>query len=194
MINEGLMTDLEISTMALEHLMIEPFIPTLVREEGDEKVISYGLSSFGYDCRLGSNFKLIQSSVPGSLAIDPKEPTQLAFTEYEAKSQFLLPPHSVVLGHSLEHFMMPDNVQGLCIGKSTYARCGVHAIVTPLEPGWYGYLTIEIANLTESFVRLHVGEGICQILFFRSRRPMITYLDRKGKYNGQKAEAVVGKV
>lgn len=160
----------------------------------EEKIISYGTSSFGYDLRLAGKFKVFSNI--NSVQIDPKNFDDMAFVEVEKEEgdYILIPPNSFILAHSVEYFRMPDNVFGIVLSKSTYARCGIQCICTPPEPGWEGYLTLEFANCTPLPARMYVGEGCCQVVFFRGKRPQVTYSDRSGKYQGQPAEPVAPKV
>lgn len=178
--------------------MIEPFLPEQVREVEGEKVISYGLSSMGYDLRLaGDEFKIF-SPIQGSV-IDPKDFNPKTLIEAPARkiyeqSYFLIPPHSYALGLTLETFNIPEDILGICLGKSTYARCGLVVNTTPLEPGWKGRLVLELANTADLPIRVYIGEGIGQLLLFKgSERPETTYGDRSGKYQGQ-AGLVLAKV
>ena len=167
-----------IRQMAQQQHMIEPFEPELVR--GD--VISYGLSSYGYDIRLAHQFKVPRSDHG---ILDPKALDGATFAEVEAETVDLA-PQTFVLGQTVEYFRIPPNVLTLCVGKSSYARCGVLVNVTPFEPGWQGFATLCIANIGARPVRLHAGEGIAQVLFFESDDPCeVTYADRKGKYQAQ---------
>ena len=168
-----------IRQMAQQQRMIEPFEPELVR--GD--VISYGLSSYGYDIRLAHQFKVPRSDHG---ILDPKALDGATFAEVEAET-FDLAPQTFVLGRTVEYFRIPPNVLTLCVGKSSYARCGVLVNVTPFEPGWQGFATLCIANIGARPVRLHAGEGIAQVLFFESDDPCeVTYADRQGKYQAQR--------
>jgi len=179
--------DIWIAKMAREHGMLEPF------EEGQvsRSVVSYGISSYGYDMRISGHFKAPVFSGGGEL--DPKNPESLSFDEVETKC-FALQPGSYVLARSLEYFRIPRDVIALCTGKSTYARCGVLVNVTPLEPEWEGYVTISIANTSPVPVRLYGGEGIGQVIFIGSDETCgISYADRKGKYQAQK-DIQAGKV
>lgn len=165
--------------MAEEQKMIEPFEKEQVRKGN----ISFGPSSFGYDIRLNSDFKLFYP--PADLVIDPKEMKEEYFRPVRT-NQCTLAPHSFLLGKSFEYLRMPDNVLGIVTGKSTYARCGIIVNVTPLEPGWEGFLTISISNTSPCPVRLHSYEGIAQIIFFEStEKCAVSYRDKKGKYQGQ---------
>ena len=176
----GLLTDRDILHFCFGvNPMIKPFEDMLI----SSGVISYGLSSVGYGIRLSNQF----SELSG--IIDPKERQEsVSSSRHRATDgRFLLRPNSWVLGASLEYFKMPENLMGLVVGKSTYARCGVHVFLGTLEPGWEGDITLEIANLGNQPVWLYIGEGIAQILFFRTdERPQITYSDRNGKYQGQR--------
>jgi dCTP deaminase len=167
-----------IRRMALERGMIEPFEPAQVRGT----VISYGLSSYGYDVRLAGEFKV---PIAAGEALDPKSMVSDAFADVRAQSLDLA-AHSFVLARTVEYFRIPPNVLTLCTGKSSYARCGVLVNVTPFEPGWEGHATLCIANAGARPVRLYAGEGIAQALFFESDEVCeATYADRKGKYQAQ---------
>jgi dCTP deaminase len=172
--------------MALEQRMIEPFEPEQVRGE----VISYGLSSYGYDIRLADEFKtpstvLDPASQPLTSPLDPKSMPAGAFVDTRTDI-FDLVPQTFVLARTLEYFRIPPNVLTLCTGKSSYARCGVLVNVTPFEPGWEGYATLCIANVGPWPVLLYAGEGIAQVLFFESNKPCeMTYADKRGKYQAQ---------
>ena len=168
-----------IRQMAQQQRMIDPFEPELVRGP----VISYGLSSYGYDIRLADEFK-VPSGGPDIL--DPKTLDADTFFDLQAET-FDLDPQTFVLGRTVEYFRIPPTVLTLCVGKSSYARCGVLVNVTPFEPGWQGYATLCIANIGARPVRLHAGEGIAQVLFFQSDDPCeVTYADRQGKYQTQR--------
>jgi dCTP deaminase len=167
-----------IRQMAQQQGMIEPFEPELVRGA----VISYGLSSYGYDIRLADEFKV---PVDDRGVLDPKALHTGAFVDLTT-DMFDLEPQSFVLGRTVEYFRIPADVLTLCVGKSSYARCGVLVNVTPFEPGWEGYATLCIANIGARPVRLHGGEGIAQVLFFESDEACeVTYADRQGKYQAQ---------
>jgi dCTP deaminase len=168
-----------IRRMALEEGMIEPFEPAQVRG----MVLSYGVSSYGYDARLAGEFKV---PIAAAEALDPKSMANDAFADVRAQT-FDLAAHSFVLARTVEYFRIPPNVLTLCTGKSSYARCGVLVNVTPFEPGWEGHATLCIANIGSRPVRLYAGEGIAQALFFESdERCKTTYADRKGKYQAQR--------
>jgi len=164
--------------MAEQQRIIEPFEPAQMRGS----VISYGLSSYGYDARLAGEFKLLPD---GGGVLDPKALNVGAFNDVETET-LDLSPHTFVLGRTVEYFRIPPDVLTLCVGKSSYARCGVLVNVTPFEPGWEGYATLCIVNMGPRPVRLHAGEGIAQVLFFESDEPCeLTYADRRGKYQAQ---------
>lgn len=160
---------------------IKPLHP-FVEELETEGTVSYGLGSYGYDIRLADKFRVFTDV--HSAEIDPKKFDEDAFVEKEGDS-CLIPPNSFCLGKSLEKFDMPENVFGIVVGKSTYARCGIIVNMTPLEPGWKGYLTIEISNTTPLPARVYANEGIAQVVFFKGERPRTTYSDRNGKYQDQ---------
>ena len=168
-----------IQQRALDHLMITPFEEAQVREG----VISYGLSSYGYDIRVAGEFKVF--AAPTSKVIDPKNFDLSVFEEIVAP-QCIIPPNSFALARTVEYFRIPRDVLALCLGKSTYARCGVIVNVTPFEPEWEGTATLEISNTTPLPVVIHANEGIAQVLFFQSDEMCrISYRDKKGKYQGQ---------
>lgn len=180
-----ILNDLAITVRA-EKGMIQPFVPHQVTSTDRGKVISFGLTSFGYDIRLGQTFVEYQ---PNHAPNDPKDPSAFRTATFTA-DHYVIKPGAFVLAHSAEHFNIPADIVGICVGKSTYARLGIHVLVTPLEPGWRGYLTLEIANLSNVAVKLYAGEGIAQIQFHEGDAPLVTYGDRKGKYQDQ-AETVV---
>ncbi|UCH28000.1 MAG: dCTP deaminase [Trueperaceae bacterium] len=158
--------------------MIEPFEEGLVRDG----VISYGLSSFGYDLRAAPEWHIFVNAF--NTVVDPKafDPDSLVATEGD---HCIIPPNSFVLTRSVEYLRIPDNVMVVALGKSSYARCGIVANVTPLEPGWEGHVTLELSNTTPLPAKVYANEGIVQLLFFEGPRPDITYAERKGKYQGQ---------
>ncbi len=176
-------SDKWIRKMALEHGMIEPFVGRQVREEEGKKVISYGLSSYGYDLRVANQFKLFTNI--NHLSIDPKQFQDSAFVHIEG-DYCTIPPNSFALAMSVEYFRIPRDVLTICIGKSTYARCGIIVNVTPFEPEWEGYVTLEISNTTPLPAKIYGGEGLAQILFFQASEVCeVSYADRKGKYMKQ---------
>ena len=169
--------------------MIQPFERTLIRELGSQKVLSYGCGSYGYDIRLSpADFRVFQH-VPGTI-MDPKafHPDNLRNVELQGDSRgryFVLPAHSYGLGVALEKLCVPENVTVICLGKSTYARMGVIANMTPAEAGWRGHLTLEFSNSSGADCRIYANEGICQLLFFEGDKCDITYEKRSGKYQDQ---------
>jgi dCTP deaminase len=166
--------------MVEEHQMIEPFEAELVRKGK----VSYGLSSFGYDLRVADEFKIFTNV--HSAIVDPKKFDEKSLVHVNAKEIFI-PPNSFALTRSIEYFRMPRNVLGLCIGKSTYARCGMIVNVTPLQPEWEGHLVIEISNTTPLPAKVYANEGIAEILFFESdEQPAKSYKDSAGIYSKQK--------
>lgn len=168
-----------IRQMAQEKAMIEPFTENLV----SKGQISYGLSSYGYDARVGRQFKIFTNI--NSSIVDPKNFTADNFVEFEG-DVCIIPPNSFVLAHTVEYFRIPRDVMVVCMGKSTYARCGLIINVTPLEPEWEGHVTIEISNTTPLPAKVYAGEGICQFIFMGGADACeISYADRKGKYQGQ---------
>ncbi|MDT7906421.1 MAG: dCTP deaminase [Candidatus Calescibacterium sp.] len=170
------MSDKWIKKMAKEYGMIEPFEETLVRKG----VISYGLSSYGYDFRIADEFKIFTNVA--STIVDPKNFDERSFVSVKG-DYCIIPPNSFVLGRSVEYFRIPRDVIGICLGKSTYARCGIIVNVTPLEPGWEGFLTVEISNTTPLPAKIYAWEGIAQVIFIKGNEECeISYKDRKGKY------------
>jgi dCTP deaminase len=172
-------SDRWIRQMALEHGMIDPFSEKQVREG----VISYGLSSYGYDVRIAHEFKIFTNI--NHMVVDPKDFDPRSFVDYEG-DQCIIPPNSFALARTVERFKVPRDVIVVCLGKSTYARCGIIVNVTPLEPEWEGIVTLEVSNTTPLPARIYAGEGIAQMLFFQSDEPCETsYADKKGKYQAQ---------
>jgi dCTP deaminase len=175
----GLKNDAWIRRMAKEQRMIEPFVDHQVRHD----VISYGISSYGYDIRVTDEFKIFTNV--HSAIVDPKHFNPASFVDYKGEV-CVIPPNSFVLSRTVEYFRIPRNVLTLCIGKSTYARCGLIVNVTPFEPEWEGYVTLEISNTTPLPARVYANEGIAQVLFFEADEVCETsYADRKGKYQEQ---------
>ncbi len=169
--------------MAAEQQLIEPFIDHQVREKDGQPVVSYGLSSFGYDVRVARQFRIF-TNVHGTV-IDPKNFDERGLVEHEGAC-CVVPPNSFALAVSVEYFRIPNNVLTLCVGKSTYARCGIIVNVTPFEPGWEGHAVLEISNTTPMPAKVYAEEGIAQVLFFESSDPCrTTYADRDGKYQKQ---------
>lgn len=175
----GLKNDTWIRQMALEYKMIEPFVDNQVREG----VISYGLSSYGYDIRVTNQFKIFTNV--HSAVVDPKHFNSDSFVDYEG-DVCVIPPNSFVLARTVEYFRIPRTVLTMCIGKSTYARCGLIVNVTPFEPEWEGFVTLEISNTTPLPARIYANEGIAQVVFLEADEVCETsYADRKGKYQAQ---------
>jgi len=165
--------------MALEHRMIEPFEDRQVRQG----VVSYGLSSYGYDIRVADEFKVFTNI--NSTVVDPKNFDASSFVDFKTDI-CIIPPNSFALAKTVEYFRIPRDVLTVCVGKSTYARCGLIVNVTPFEPEWEGFVTLEISNTTPLPARVYANEGIAQVLFFQSDEPCeISYADKKGKYQKQ---------
>ena len=168
-----------IKKQALEKSMIEPFEQTQVRKG----VISYGVSSFGYDLRVSDEFKIFTNV--NNAIVDPKNFSPESFVDFKGQV-CIVPPNSFALARSVEYFKIPRNVMTVCLGKSTYARCGIIVNVTPFEPEWEGHVTLEISNTTPLPAKIYANEGLAQVLFFESQEePETSYKDRKGKYQEQ---------
>ena len=179
----GLKPDHWIRKMAIEQKMIEPFMEGQARAG----VISYGVSSYGYDIRVANEFKIF-TNVFGA-TVDPKQFDPKSMVDFEG-DVCVIPPNSFVLARTIEYFRIPRNVLTVCIGKSTYARCGIIVNVTPFEPEWEGFVTLEISNTTPLPARIYANEGIAQVLFFEADEVCtISYADKKGKY--QKQQSIV---
>jgi dCTP deaminase len=173
-------SDKWIRKMSVEHGMIEPFEAGQVREG----VISYGLSSYGYDIRVAPEFKVFTNV--HNVVVDPKDFDNRSFVDIHEET-CIIPPNSFALARTTEYFRVPRDVLVVCVGKSTYARCGIIVNVTPLEPTWEGHLTLEISNTTPLPARIYANEGIAQLLFFQGdEEPEIAYADRAGKYQKQR--------
>ena len=169
--------------MAREHGMIEPFEPGQVSRKGDQRIISFGTSSYGYDVRCSNQFKVFTNIHP--VTVDPKHFDPNSFVDIEGES-CTIPPNSFALAATVEYFRIPRNVLTVCLGKSTYARCGIIVNVTPLEPEWEGHVTLEFSNTTNLPAKIYANEGVAQMLFFESDEVCETsYADRDGKYQGQ---------
>ena len=181
-------SDRWIRQMAHERRMIEPFVEGQVRELDAQgrRVISYGVSSYGYDMRVAPEFKIFTNAL--SAIVDPKEFDAKSFVEFEGEV-CVVPPNSFALARSVEYFRIPRNVLTICVGKSTYARCGIITNVTPFEPEWEGHVTLEISNTTPLPAKIYANEGICQVLFFEADDHDVcetSYADKKGKYQAQR--------
>ena len=175
----SIMPDTWIREMAQQHGMIEPFIEKQTREG----VISYGLSSYGYDARVSNEFKIF-TNIDNAI-VDPKHFTEQSFVDRKV-DVCVIPPNSFALAQTVEYFRVPRDVLVICLGKSTYARCGLIVNVTPLEPEWEGHVTLEISNTTPLPAKVYANEGLCQFLFMKGEGPCeVSYADRKGKYMKQ---------
>ena len=180
----SILSDRWIREQALENGMIEPFVETQKREG----CISYGLSSYGYDARVADEFKIF-TNVDNAL-VDPKDFSANSFVDRKG-DVCVIPPNSFVLARTVEYFRIPRDVLVICLGKSTYARCGLIVNVTPLEPEWEGQVTIEISNTTPLPAKVYANEGVCQFLFLKGEAPPeVSYADRRGKYMGQRGVAL----
>jgi len=172
-----------IRRMARDHKMIEPFEPGQVREHAGHKIVSYGTSSYGYDIRCSNEFKLFTNL--NSTIVDPKNFDEKSFVDFRG-DWCIIPPNSFALARTVEYFRIPRDVLTICLGKSTYARCGIIVNVTPFEPEWEGYVTLEFSNTTPLPAKIYANEGIAQVIFFESDEVCETsYKDRGGKYQGQ---------
>jgi dCTP deaminase len=181
----GIKSDIWIRRMAKEKAMIEPFSATQVRKtETGQSIISYGLSSYGYDLRVSNEFKVFTNVF--NTVVDPKAFDEKSFVDIET-DVCIVPPNSFALARSIEYFRIPRDVITICLGKSTYARCGIIVNVTPFEPEWEGHVTLEISNTTPLPARIYANEGLAQVLFIGGDEVCETsYADRKGKYMGQR--------
>ncbi|MDH5358231.1 MAG: dCTP deaminase [Gammaproteobacteria bacterium] len=176
-------SDKWIRRMAEQHDMISPFEAGQVRDTGNGKMISYGTSSYGYDVRCSSEFKIFTNI--NSAIVDPKNFDESSFVDVNS-DVCIIPPNSFALARTIETFKIPRNVLTICLGKSTYARCGIIVNVTPLEPEWEGHVTLEFSNTTPLPAKIYANEGVAQMLFFESDEVCETsYADRAGKYQGQ---------
>jgi len=168
-----------ITRMVKKHRMIEPYADAQVKDGA----VSFGVSSYGYDIRIADEFKIFTNI--NSTVVDPKGFDPRSFVDYKG-DVCIIPPNSFALGRSVEYFRIPRNVLTICVGKSTYARCGIITNVTPFEPEWEGYVTLEISNTTPLPAKIYANEGIAQVLFFESDEECLTsYADKKGKYQKQ---------
>lgn len=175
-----ILSDIWIREQALKNGMIEPFVESQKREG----MISYGLSSYGYDARCSPEFKIFTNV--NNAVVDPKEFSPNSFVDRET-DVCIIPPNSFALARTVEYFRIPRDVLVICLGKSTYARCGIIVNVTPLEPEWEGHVTLEFSNTTPLPAKIYANEGVCQFLFFKGDQPCeVSYKDRAGKYMGQK--------
>lgn len=189
-----ILVDRQIKELCVNNRMIEPFEPSQVRRRFDfitkeqNPIISYGLSSMGYDIRCAREFKVFTNI--NTTVVDPKNFDENCFVSVESDC-CIIPPNSFALARTVEYFRIPKNVLAVCLGKSTYARTGIIVNVTPLEPEWEGYLTLEFSNTTPLPAKIYAGEGCAQLLFFQSDEPCeTTYKDRAGKYQNQVAQPI----
>lgn len=180
----SIQADKWIIEMATKHDMIQPFSATQVRANSNgDKIISYGTSSYGYDIRCADEFKIFTNI--NTTVIDPKNFNPKNFVTIKS-DVCIIPPNSFVLARTVEYFKIPRNVLTVCLGKSTYARCGIIVNVTPFEPEWEGYVTLEFSNTTPLPAKIYAGEGVAQVLFFKAEETCnVSYKDRHGKYMGQ---------
>lgn len=177
-------SDKWIRKMSLSHQMIEPFEANQVRYKGDSKIVSHGTSSYGYDVRCSNEFKIFTNI--NSAVVDPKNFTPASFVDV-ISDVCIIPPNSFALARSVEYFRIPRDVLVICLGKSTYARCGIIVNVTPLEPEWEGHITLEFSNTTPLPAKIYANEGVAQLLFLQSDEECETsYKDKNGKYQGQR--------
>ena len=177
-------SDKWIKKMAQNHKMIEPFTDCQIRNTDGNDLISYGTSSFGYDVRCATEFKVFTNI--NSAIVDPKSFDENSFVNFDSEV-CIIPPNSFALARTVEYFRIPRNVLTICLGKSTYARCGIIVNVTPLEPGWEGHVTLEFSNTTPLPEKIYANEGVAQLVFIKgNEKPSVTYAKRKGKYMKQK--------
>ena len=177
-------SDKWIRRMAAEQRMIEPFEPGQVKEINGKRIVSYGTSSYGYDIRCSNEFKVFTNI--NATIVDPKIFDEKSFVDIRA-DECIIPPNSFALARTIEYFRIPRSVLTICLGKSTYARCGIIVNVTPLEPEWEGHVTLEFSNTTPLPARIYANEGVAQVIFIESDEVCETsYRDRGGKYQGQK--------
>lgn len=176
-------SDRWIERMAKEYGMITPYQGRQVRETGAKRIISYGVSSYGYDVRCSNEFKIFTNI--NSATVDPKAFDQSSFIDIES-DVCIIPPNSFALARTIEYFRIPRNILTICLGKSTYARCGIIVNVTPLEPEWEGHVTLEFSNTTPLPAKIYANEGVAQMIFLETDEVCaVSYLDRAGKYQGQ---------
>ncbi len=173
-----------IRRMAAQHRMIEPFEPGQGREVDGKRIVSYGTSSYGYDIRCSADFKIFTNI--NSTIVDPKNFDEKSFVDFSG-DVCIIPPNSFALARTVEYFRIPRNVLTVCLGKSTYARCGIIVNVTPFEPEWEGYVTLEFSNTTPLPAKIYANEGVAQVVFFEGDEECeISYADKKGKYQAQR--------
>ncbi len=176
-------SDIWIKEQSEKNELITPFEPKQIREVNGERIVSYGISSYGYDVRCSNEFKIFTNT--HSSIVDPKDFDTKSFVDV-VKDECIIPPNSFALARTVEYFKIPRSVLTLCLGKSTYARCGIIVNVTPLEPEWEGHVTLEFSNTTNLPAKIYANEGVAQMIFFESDQVCSTsYKDRDGKYQGQ---------
>ena len=190
----SILSDWELKALCLNGKLIEPFVQHVVKEEKGRKILSYGLGSYGYDIRLSPKQCLIFGGTQAGVC-DPKSFDESILKESELKKDekgeyFLLPPYGYCLCVAHERLELPEDITVVAVGKSSYARTGILCNITPAEAGWKGYLTLQISNCTGLFNRIYVNEGITQLLFYRGKPCLVSYKDRKGKYQDQPKEVV----
>lgn len=169
--------------MADEHGMIEPFESRQIKQSGNSRVVSFGTSSYGYDIRCSEEFKIFTNI--NAAVVDPKNFDDNSFVDFRG-DVCIIPPNSFALARTVEYFRIPRNVMTICLGKSTYARCGIIVNVTPFEPEWEGYATLEFSNTTPLPAKIYANEGVAQVIFFEADEECdVSYKDRGGKYMGQ---------
>lgn len=179
----SVMSDKWIKEQSNNYNMISPFVDQQIKKIESQKIISYGVSSYGYDARVSREFQIFTNI--NTTIVDPKNFNEDSLVHRET-DVCIIPPNSFVLARTVEYFKIPKDVLVICVGKSTYARCGIIVNVTPLEPGWEGHVTLEFSNTTPLPAKIYAGEGACQFLFFKGNEPCETsYSDRDGKYMGQ---------
>lgn len=181
----AILSDISIANLAKQQKMIEPFVEKQIRfDDKGNRVISYGNSSYGYDARVSREFKVFTNI--HSATVDPKNFSSNSFVDIET-DVCIIPPNSFALARTVEYFKIPKDVLVICVGKSTYARCGIIVNVTPLEPGWEGHVTLEFSNTTPLPAKIYAFEGACQFLFLEGDKPcQVSYDSKNGKYMGQK--------
>ena len=179
----SVMSDKWIKEMCITKSMITPFFDSQIKEQNSRNIVSYGLSSYGYDARVADEFKIFTNI--NSTMVDPKAFDKASFIDRK-NSVCVIPPNSFALARTIEYFKIPRDVIVICLGKSTYARCGIIVNVTPLEPEWEGYVTLEFSNTTPLPAKIYANEGACQFLFLKGDQLCdVSYLDRAGKYMHQ---------
>jgi dCTP deaminase len=192
-----ILNDIQITHLA-EKGMINPFLSQLLRKDNERPILSYGLSSYGYDLRLSSKDFRIFRHIPGTV-VDPKNfsPNNLEDAPLKSDEQgqyFILPARSYGLGVAIEELHLPENVSAMCVGKSTYARCGIIANLTPAEAGWKGHLTLEFSNSSAADCRIYANEGVVQMIFFQGEKCQTSYKARSGKYQLQKEQITLPRI